>query len=92
MESGCDEVLRMVSKGSSRAEQIEGGRRARRAGFELSEYVMPGLGGRRLTERHAEGTASALVEIRPDFIRLRTWGIQFGILDLKSVPTHRRIN
>jgi len=72
MESGCDEVLRLVSKGSSRAEQIRGGRRAREAGFELSEYVMPGLGGARWSDRHADETASALVEIRPDFVRLRT--------------------
>jgi len=72
MESGCDEVLGLVSKGSSRAEQIRGGRRAREAGFELSEYVMPGLGGARWSERHADETASALAEIRPDFVRLRT--------------------
>jgi len=72
MESGCDEVLELVSKGSSREEQIRGGRRARQAGFELSEYVMPGLGGTHWSDRHADDTASALVEIRPDFVRLRT--------------------
>jgi radical SAM superfamily enzyme YgiQ (UPF0313 family) len=72
MESGCDEVLELVSKGSSREEMIEGGRRARDAGFELSEYIMPGLGGTRLTYEHAADSASALVEIKPDFIRLRT--------------------
>ena len=72
MESGCDEVLKLVSKGSSREEQIRGGRRARQAGFELSEYVMPGLGGSRWSERHADETASALREIGPDFVRLRT--------------------
>jgi hypothetical protein len=75
MESGCDEVLKLVSKGSSRAEMIEGGRRAKAAGFELSEYVMPGLGGRRLSARHADDSSSALVEIAPDFIRLRTTAV-----------------
>jgi radical SAM superfamily enzyme YgiQ (UPF0313 family) len=72
MESGCDGVLRMVSKGSTRDEQIKGGRRAREAGFELSEYIMPGLGGRRWTDAHADDSASALCEIEPDYIRLRT--------------------
>ena len=72
MESGCDEVLKLVSKGSSREEQIRGGRQAKAAGFELSEYVMPGLGGTGLSEMHAEDTASALREIEPDFVRLRT--------------------
>lgn len=75
MESGCDEVLRLVTKGSSRAEQIEGGRRARQAGFELSEYIMPGLGGTRWSDEHADDSASALVAIEPDFIRLRSTAV-----------------
>jgi hypothetical protein len=33
---------------------------------------MPGLGGTRLTYEHAADSASALQEIEPDFIRLRT--------------------
>jgi radical SAM superfamily enzyme YgiQ (UPF0313 family) len=72
MESGCDNVLEMVSKGSKREEQIKGGRRAKEAGFELSEYIMPGLGGKRWTDEHADESASALIEIQPDYIRLRT--------------------
>jgi len=75
MESGCDEVLKLVCKGTTRAEQIEGGQRAKQAGFELSEYVMPGLGGRALTDAHADDSASALVAIRPDFVRLRTTAV-----------------
>jgi histone acetyltransferase (RNA polymerase elongator complex component) len=75
MESGCDPVLELVSKGSSREEHIRGGRRAKRAGFELSEYIMPGLGGTTWTDRHADDSASALIEIRPDFVRLRTTAV-----------------
>jgi len=75
MESGCDEVLKLICKGTTRAEQIEGGRRAKQAGFDLSEYVMPGLGGRALTEAHADDSASALVAIQPDFVRLRTTAV-----------------
>jgi radical SAM superfamily enzyme len=75
MESGCDAVLSLVSKGSTRAEQIEGGRRAKQAGFELSEYIMPGLGGKEFSKEHADDSASALVKIEPDFIRLRTTAV-----------------
>lgn len=75
LESGCNEVLALVAKGSTRDEQIRGGQKAKEAGFELSEYVMPGLGGARLSERHADDTASALVAIRPDFVRLRTTAV-----------------
>jgi coproporphyrinogen III oxidase-like Fe-S oxidoreductase len=72
MESGCDAVLELVDKGTTRAEQIEGGKRAKQAGFELSEYIMPGLGGKALSDAHADDSASALLEIEPDFVRLRT--------------------
>lgn len=75
LESGCNDVLALVAKGSTREEQIRGGQKAKDAGFELSEYVMPGLGGARWSERHADDTASALVAIRPDFIRLRTTAV-----------------
>jgi histone acetyltransferase (RNA polymerase elongator complex component) len=75
MESGCDEVLKLICKGTTRAEQVKGGQRAKQAGFELSEYIMPGLGGRALTDAHADDSASALVEIQPDFVRLRTTAV-----------------
>jgi len=78
LESGSDAVLRLVQKGCTRADHIEGGRRAREAGFELSEYVMPGLGGRALSSRHAEDTASAIAAIGPDFVRLRTTAVSPG--------------
>jgi hypothetical protein len=43
-----------------------------KAGMELSEYVMPGLGGQELWYGHAADTAKVLNEINPDFIRLRS--------------------
>jgi hypothetical protein len=45
----------------------------------LSEYVMPGMGGKALTQDHARETADALNQINPDFIRLRTLAIPDGI-------------
>jgi len=75
LESGSDAVLEMVCKGATQAEEIEAGKKAKAAGFELSEYVMPGLGGKKLSEDHALQTALALNQINPDFIRLRTLGI-----------------
>jgi radical SAM superfamily enzyme YgiQ (UPF0313 family) len=72
MESGDDEVLARIKKGCTGREQIEAGRMVRRAGIELSSYVILGVGGRDLSRRHAQATASALNEIEPDFVRLRT--------------------
>jgi histone acetyltransferase (RNA polymerase elongator complex component) len=75
LESGSDKVLEMVKKGVSKETQIKAGRKAKKAGFELSEYVMPGLGGIKLSTDHAIETADALNQINPDFIRLRTLAI-----------------
>ncbi len=78
LESGCDEVLRRVKKGVTKEMHIEAGCKARRARFEVSEYYMPGLGGRELSEQHALESADALNQINPRFIRLRTLAIPDG--------------
>ena len=79
LESGSDQVLKRVRKGVDKATQIKAGRKIKKAGMELSEYVMPGLGGRDLSNDHALETADALNRINPDFIRLRTLAIPGGI-------------
>ena len=56
LESGSDEVLGLANKGVSAQAHVEAGVRAKQAGLELSEYVMPGLGGRALSEEHARET------------------------------------
>lgn len=71
LESGDDSVLKYVKKGVTGEEHIEAGRKAKEVGFELSEYVMLGLGGRDMWEQHAMNTAKVLNEINPDFIRMR---------------------
>jgi len=75
MESGSDKVLAMVEKGANKKTHIIAGKKAKAAGMELSEYVMPGLGGKELSREHALETADALNQINPDFIRLRTLAI-----------------
>jgi hypothetical protein len=72
MESGCDEVLSLIHKGVTASDHIKAGLIIRRAGIELSEYVMPGLGGAKWTRQHALESARVINAINPDFIRLRT--------------------
>jgi radical SAM superfamily enzyme YgiQ (UPF0313 family) len=72
LESGDDEVLRRIKKGTNGAEQVEAGLWVREAGIELSEYIILGIGGKERTEAHALETARALNLINPHFIRLRT--------------------
>jgi hypothetical protein len=78
LESGADEVLAYMEKGVNAAEQTEAGRAAVEAGISLSEYVMPGLGGRKWSERHAMESARVLSQIDPSFIRLRSLAVRKG--------------
>lgn len=78
MESGSDEVLKLVKKGVTAAVHIEAGRAVKAAGLELSEYWMPGLGGTALSNVHAIESARVLSAIDPDFIRLRSIAIPPG--------------
>jgi hypothetical protein len=75
MESGSDNVLKMVKKGTTKATHIKAGLKVKKAGMQLSEYVMPGLGGKKLSQEHALETADALNRIDPEFIRLRSLAI-----------------
>ena len=75
MESGSDRVLMSIKKGVDKKTQIKAGLKVKKAGMELSEYIMPGLGGISLSRDHAIETADALNHINPDFIRLRTLAI-----------------
>jgi radical SAM superfamily enzyme YgiQ (UPF0313 family) len=72
LESGDDEVLRRVKKGATAVEMMEAGGKAKEAGFELSEYVMPGLGGKGASRQHVQGTARVLNAIDPHYIRVRS--------------------
>ena len=72
LETGYDPLLKLVKKGVSSDQQVEAGRKVIDAGMELSEYVMPGLGGQEMWREHALATARVLNRINPHFIRLRS--------------------
>lgn len=71
LETGDDALLAHIQKGVTQAEQIDGGRKAIAAGFEVSMYWMPDLGGKSGRRQHAEHTARVLSAINPHYIRSR---------------------
>ena len=52
---------------------VEGGIKAKKAGFEYSLYVLLGIGSEDRWEQHAKGSADVLNRIDPHFIRVRTF-------------------
>jgi radical SAM superfamily enzyme YgiQ (UPF0313 family) len=78
LETGDRDLLKEIEKGATPEEMIEGGRKAKRAEFEYSLYVLLGIGGEEKWESHARGTAEVLNQIDPHFIRVRTFIPQPG--------------
>jgi radical SAM superfamily enzyme YgiQ (UPF0313 family) len=72
LETGYDALLKLMKKGVTAAQHIEAGKKLLEAGMEVSEYVMPGLGGQEMWREHAVETAKVLNQINPHFIRLRS--------------------
>lgn len=85
LESGYDELLKYTQKGVTAKEHVDAGRKVKQSGISLSEYIIPGLGGKSMWREHAVETARVLNQIDPDFIRVRTLKV------LKIMPLHRKI-
>ena len=67
-ESGDDEVLRRVDKGSTAEEAVEAAARLAQAGIRHSVMVMLGLGGTERSTEHATRTAELLSRMDPPFV------------------------
>jgi radical SAM superfamily enzyme YgiQ (UPF0313 family) len=79
LESGSDAVLEYMDKGVTAADHVAGGKNVVASGISLCEYVMLGVGGKKLWRQHALETARVLNEINPDFIRFRTLTVRAGM-------------
>jgi len=80
LESGSDTVLKLIDKGVTSAEEIEGGKKVVASGISLSEYYLLGIGGKALWREHAVESARVLNAIAPDFIRVRTLSVNERLL------------
>ena len=77
LESGDQEVLNLINKGATVEDQIKAVVKANNAGIKTSVTVILGLGGKRLSTRHAVNTGKAATQMNPSF---------FAALTLMLVP------
>jgi radical SAM superfamily enzyme YgiQ (UPF0313 family) len=68
VESGDEETLRIIHKGSSPQNLIDMGRKVREAGMKLSVTVLLGIAGRERSLRHAKATGELLSAMDPNYI------------------------
>jgi len=80
VETGDDQILKAIRKGTTSKELIELGRRVKEAGIKLSVTVLLGIGGRDRSIEHARATGELLSQMDPDYV---------GALTLMLIPgTH----
>ncbi|MCP3873514.1 MAG: radical SAM protein [Desulfobacteraceae bacterium] len=84
LETGDAALLKKIKKGATPEDHINGGLKAMTAGFQVSEYWMPGLGGRALSNNHSKHTALVLNKINPHYIRSRPFTPRPGTLFFKK--------
>ncbi|MHA1371240.1 MAG: radical SAM protein, partial [Promethearchaeota archaeon] len=71
LESGSDNVLKYMNKGTTAKGMIRATKKLKGTGIKLSVYVILGLGGN-LFQDHAIETAKVITAMKPDVIRFRT--------------------
>ena len=76
IETGSDQILKLINKGFNADTAVKSGCMAKEADMILSEFILLGIGGKELSEENATRTAEALNVIRPDFIRVHATGIK----------------
>ena len=78
LESGCDEILKLMRKGHMSDEIVAMGQKVRRNGIALSVTAITGLGGPELLEQHAIETAKAFNAMNPEYIGMLTLMVEPG--------------
>jgi radical SAM superfamily enzyme YgiQ (UPF0313 family) len=68
VESGDEETLKFIHKGTTAQNLIEQGRKVKEAGIKLSITVLLGIAGREKSSQHARATGELLSAIDPNYV------------------------
>lgn len=79
IESGDDNLLKLIHKGETYNSTIDGILKAHNAGIETSIMIINGLGGRKYSEQHALKSADIINKINPKFLSTLTLSMPFGL-------------
>ncbi|MCA9713956.1 MAG: radical SAM protein [Myxococcales bacterium] len=71
-ESGDDETLRRIAKGSTHAEHVAAAQRAHAAGMQISVIALLGVAGTGRAREHAEATGALVTAMDPEYFAALT--------------------
>lgn len=85
IESGDEETLHHIKKGTTYEKIVEAGQRVKAAGIKLSATVILGIAGVERSIVHAQKTARILTAIQPDYVGALT------LMVIPETPLHRMV-
>ena len=83
VETGNEELLRVINKGATYDQMVAAGRMVKEAGILLSVTVLLGIGGIEKSKEHALDTARLLTDIDPDYAGALT------VMIVPGTPLHQ---
>lgn len=84
IESGDDELLKMINKGETFNTTEEALLKARKAGIRLSVMILNGLGGKIFSNQHLINSAKLINSIQPEYLSTLVLSLPHGINHFKK--------
>ncbi len=79
IETGDDELLKLIHKGETFNSTIDGVKKAHEAGIDTSIMIINGLGGNEYSEQHALKSADIINKLNPKFLSTLTLSLPYGL-------------
>jgi len=84
IETGDNELLKLINKGETKQSTIEGLVAARNAGIKLSVMILNGLGGKQYSKQHAVNSALVVNEVQPEYLSTLVLSFPLGLNHYKN--------
>ena len=84
IESGDDELLKLLNKGENYQSTLEGIQKAHDAGIDTSVMILNGLGGEQYSQQHAVNSAKLVNELNPKFLSTLNLSFPYGMDHFKN--------
>lgn len=78
IETGDDELLKLINKGETCNSTIDGILKAHEAGIDTSIMIINGLGGKNYSKQHAINSAKIINQVNPKFLSTLTLSLPYG--------------
>jgi radical SAM superfamily enzyme YgiQ (UPF0313 family) len=84
IETGDDEILKLINKGETFESTINNLSKAKEAGIKISVMILNGLGGKKYSVQHALNSAKIINAIQPEFLSTLVLSFPFGMDHYKT--------